>query len=128
MTKSKIKAELLAELLPLTVGASMSAREKAEQRLRRAVNDPDLLDALMERASIRWVEGYSDSLYLAALSEYTSTGEKREYSDKPDEEQASFLRRMGVPEADIQNPAKCPSVWVKLKERTDWQTELQNYQ
>ena len=36
--------------------------------LRIAVKDRDVMDAIEERASIRWVEGYSDSLYSAVLS------------------------------------------------------------
>lgn len=45
--------------------------EQAERRaiavLREAMKKPDLLDAIKERASIRWSNGLSDSLYSAVL-------------------------------------------------------------
>ena len=35
--------------------------------LRVAMTDSDLMDAIKERACIRWTEGYSDSLYSAVM-------------------------------------------------------------
>lgn len=67
--------------------------------LRIAMNDSDVMDMITERASIRWADGYSDSLYLAALCNITDTGEVLEYSDQ---------------EARV----------VKQKPRTDWEAEL----
>ncbi len=101
---------------------------EAELILREATCNPDLLDAIQERASIRWVEGASDSLYMAVLANFVDTGETIEYSDKPDTKQAAFLRRMGVPEANIMNKEKCPSVWILLQPQTDWDAELRKYQ
>ncbi len=100
---------------------------EAKVILHEAVRNPDLLDEIQERACIRWSEGYSDSLYMAVLSGIVPTGEKKEYSAKPDMKQVEFLRRMGTPEADIMNKDKRPSVWVKLQERTDWEAEKRQY-
>ena len=49
---------------------------EAEMILREAVHNPDLMDVIKERAYIRWSEGYSDSLYMAVLSNIVPTGEK----------------------------------------------------
>ena len=125
--RPKLTRELLAELFPRTVGASMSPQEKAKQILRRAVNDPDLLGEITSQACRRWEHGYSDSLMSAVLCNLTGLEEEREYADKPDEEQAAFLRLLGFAEQDIMNPKKCPSVWVKLKPKTDWSAELARY-
>lgn len=43
--------------------------------LRVATRDRDLADCIEERASIRWAEGLSDSLFLAVLCNIRSTGE-----------------------------------------------------
>lgn len=99
---------------------------EAEMILREAVHNSDLMDVIQERACIRWAEGYSDSLYMAVLSNIVSTSEGGEYNDTPDEAQATFLRSMGVSEADIINRDKHPSVWIKQKPRTDWEAELSN--
>lgn len=45
--------------------------------LMRALNDSDLLDAIQERACIRWSNGYSDSLISAVLCNITTTDEVR---------------------------------------------------
>ena len=100
---------------------------EGELILRLAVHDADLLDAIQERACIRWVDGYSDSLYITVMDNIKPVPETREYSEKPDKEQAAFLRRMGFSEADLMNREKHPSVWVKRKPRTDWDVELAKY-
>ena len=109
--------------------AILHERPDLEARIiiRIALNDPDVMDMIEERACIRWVEGYSDSLYLAVLGNITDTGENLEYSDIPDEKQAFFLRRMCIPEAQIMDKERSPSVWIKHKPRTDWNTELRRY-
>ena len=100
---------------------------EAKLILHEAMRNPDLLDEIQERACIRWSDGYSDSLYMAVLSGLIDTGEQREFADTPDMKQVEFRRRMGTPEADIMDKEKCPSVWVKLQERTDWEAELKEY-
>lgn len=100
---------------------------EVEMILKLAVHNPDLMDAIKERACIRWSEGYSDSLYMAVLSNITSTGEVIEYCDTPDDTQVAFLRSMGFSEADIMNREKHPSVWIKPKPRSDWAAESSKY-
>ena len=104
----------------------LAKRPELEARLilHEAVRDADLLDELQERASIRWVEGYSDSLYAAVMCNIKGCEESREFNDKPDEKQAEFLRYMGIPETEIQDKKRCPSVWIKYK---DWEAELREY-
>ena len=48
---------------------------EAEMILHIAAHDPDLLEAIQERASIRWVEGLSDSLYDAVMCNIQPTQE-----------------------------------------------------
>ena len=43
------------------------AERRAVAVLREAMKKPDLLDAIKERASIRWSNGLSDSLFSAVL-------------------------------------------------------------
>ena len=43
------------------------AERRAIAVLREAMKNPDLLDAIKERASIRWSNGLSDSLFSAVL-------------------------------------------------------------
>lgn len=100
---------------------------EAELILRKALHDSDLLFAIQERACIRWADGYSDSLFMAVLSNIAPTGEVIEFNDTPDEIQVAFLRSMGFPDADIMNREKHPSVWIKQKPRTDWNAELSKY-
>ena len=64
--------EILEGLFPATMEAQ---KKQAAEILRQALNDESLMDGIKERASIRWAEGYSDSLYMAVLSGITSTGE-----------------------------------------------------
>lgn len=49
---------------------------KARVVLLKAMKDTALMDSIEERACIRWSEGYSDSLYMAVLSNLTETGEE----------------------------------------------------
>ena len=100
---------------------------ETEMILREATRNKDLYYRIKECASNRWADGYSDSLYDTVMCNLSHVQENKEYSDKPDEKQATFLRRMGIPEADIMNKEKCPSVWVKMKPKTDWNTELAKY-
>ena len=48
---------------------------KAAVSLSLAVKNSELLDAIQERACIRWESGYSDSLLMAVLSGIALTGE-----------------------------------------------------
>lgn len=95
--------------------------------LHEATKNDTLLDVIQERASIRWSEGLSDSLYLAVLGNLTSKDETVEYTDKPDMEMVKFKRSLGIPEAAIMDKQRCPSVWIKLKPQTDWDAELEKY-
>ena len=57
---------------------SMTPEQKAAAVLRRAINDPLLLDYIIERACIRWADGLSDSLFDAVLCRYKRLNEKPE--------------------------------------------------
>ncbi len=127
MKKPELDSELMARLFPATIGARKRAKAEAERILREAVNNPDLMDGIEERACIRWTDGYSDSLYMAVLGNLIDTGETLDYADKPDMKQVEFLQRMGIPEAHIMDKEKCPSVWIKRKPRTDWEAEKRKY-
>ena len=50
---------------------------ETELILRDTVHNPELLFAIKETASNRWADGYSDSLYMAVLSNIKETGEPR---------------------------------------------------
>lgn len=50
---------------------------EAKLILMRAVNDPELMDSIQERACIRWSDGYSDSLMSAVLCNITPLNEVR---------------------------------------------------
>ena len=54
------------------------AEKRAAEILWEAVKNPDLLDAIKERASIRWSEGLSDSLFSAVLCNLKPLNEKSE--------------------------------------------------
>ena len=95
--------------------------------LHEATKNDTLLDTLQERACIRWSEGLSDSLYMAVLGNFSATGETVEYSDKPDMELVKFKRSLGISEAAIMDKERSPSVWIKLKPKTDWNAELEKY-
>ena len=68
--------------------------------LKEALKNPVLLESIKERASIRWSEGLSDSLYSAVLCNIQPTGEKPERDEKGK---------------------------IILKEQTDWEEELRKY-
>ena len=91
--------EILRGLFP-SIWEEAAKAQKVSEILRRAVNDPDLMDMIQERACIRWAEGYSDSLYMAALSGLTSTGE------------------ITLRDNDGQ---------IILKPKTDWEAEISKY-
>lgn len=74
---------------------------EVELILREAVRNPDLLESIKERASIRWADGLSDSLYDAVLCNI-----------KPIEEE---------PERDAEGK-------IILQSCTDWDMELKKYQ
>ena len=80
--------------------------------------DSSYMEQIEERASIRWTEGYSDSLFFAVLCNIAPMKETKEYHDKPDKEYAEFLRSIGFTETQIAQirPAK-------MKPRTDWERE-----
>ncbi len=54
------------------------AEKRAVAILREAVNNPDLLDVITERAAIRWGEGLSDSLFDAVLCNFKTLNESAE--------------------------------------------------
>ena len=76
---------------------SMTPEQRAAAILRRAINDYDLLDAIKERACIRWVDGLSDSLFNAVLCNLKPLNEKAERDSSGE---------------------------IILKPRTNWATEL----
>ena len=51
---------------------------KAAVILNEAINKPELLDAIQERAAIRWSSGLSDSLFKAVLCNLKPLDEKAE--------------------------------------------------
>lgn len=51
---------------------------QAVRILKKASKNPDLLESIKERASIRWSEGLSDSLYDAVLSNIQPVRERVE--------------------------------------------------
>ena len=56
---------------------------KAKVILSQAMNKPDLMDIVKERACIRYADGYSDSLIMAAMSYFAPTGEKEHKELRP---------------------------------------------
>lgn len=74
---------------------------EVELMLREATRNPDLLERIKERASIRWSDGLSDSLYDAVLCNI-----------KPLNESA---------ERDAEGK-------IILRPRTDWDMELKKFQ
>ena len=54
------------------------ARRKTVEILREALNSPDLLYEIKERAAIRWSEGLSDSLFDAVLCNFKTLNESAE--------------------------------------------------
>ena len=56
---------------------------KAKVILSQAMNNPDLMDAIKERACIRYADGYSDSLIMAVMSYFAPTGEKEHKELRP---------------------------------------------
>ena len=98
-----MKEEILRELFPSIWEAQnkeAANAQKAAEILRRAVKDSALRDSIQERAYIRWSDGYSDSLYMAVLSNYQATGETVE-KDKDGN--------------------------IILKPKTDWEAEISKY-
>lgn len=73
---------------------------ETEVILKEALVNSDLLDSIKERASIRWAEGLSDSLYNAVLSNIQPIGEE--------------------PERDAKGK-------IILKAESDWEEELKRY-
>lgn len=73
---------------------------EVELILKAAVHNPDLLDAIKERASIRWSDGLSDTLYNAVLCNIKPLNEHVEIGE------------YGIP---------------ILKPKTDWDAELLKY-
>ena len=56
---------------------------KAKIILSQAMNKPDLMDMIKERACIRYADGYSDSLIMAVMSYFAPTGEKEHKELRP---------------------------------------------
>ena len=73
---------------------------EAELILRKAKTDADLMDAITERASIRWSNGLSDSLLDAVLCNIRPLNEKAHHDEKGK---------------------------IILRPRTDWEAELKKY-
>ena len=96
--------------------------------LRIAMTDSDVMGAIEERACIRWVEGYSDSLYSAVRSGIKPVEETLDDAAARDEKQVAFLRSMGIPSGELRNPEAHPSVWRKRKPKTDWEAERREYE
>ena len=79
---------------------SSEAEQEAKRILREAMNDPDLLDNIKERASIRWSNGRSDSLFSAVLCNLKLLNEKVERNSNGE---------------------------IILKPKTDWNEELAKF-
>ena len=73
---------------------------EVELILKEACKNSDLLDSIKERASIKWSEGLSDSLYNAVLCNIQPIGE--------------------TPERDENGK-------IILKPQSDWEEELKKY-
>lgn len=99
---------------------------EAELILHKAIHDADLLDSIQERACIRWVEGFSDSLFDAVLSSIKPLHETVEYSNEIDESKIEFLHKMGFSDEEIKSKGMGRN--VILKPRTDWEAELKKYE
>ena len=69
--------------------------------LREAMKKPDLLDAIKERASIRWSNGLSDSLLSAVLCNLKPLNEKAERDSNGE---------------------------IILKPKTDWEAEMAGFE
>ena len=114
----------------------LTPEEKTKSYLSLAVKDAKLsdddpkkkflLDKIQERACIRWAEGFSDSLFDAVLSSIKPLHETVEYSNGIDESKIEFLHKMGFSDEEIKNKGMGRN--VILKPRTDWQTELSQYE
>ena len=83
-----------------TVQVSEPEKE-AKRILREAVKNPDLLYDIKERASIRWSNGLSDSLFNAVLCNLKPLNEKAERDSNGE---------------------------IILKPKTDWQEELRKFE
>lgn len=59
-------------------GQAPEPEQEAKQILCKALKNPDLLYTIKERASIRWSNGLSDSLFSAVLCNLKSLNEKTE--------------------------------------------------
>ena len=78
-----------------------NAELEAELILCKAITDTNLLDVITERASIRWENGLSDSLFDAVMCNIRPLNEK---------------------------PARDENGVITLRPRTDWEAELGKYQ
>lgn len=83
------------------IGQTLNSNEEAWQVLREAMNNPDLLYNIKERASIRWSNGLSDSLFSAVLCNLKPLNEKAERDSNGE---------------------------IILKPQTDWQEELAKFE
>ena len=66
---------------------------KAKIILSQAMNNPDLMDAIQERACIRYADGYSDSLIIAVMSYFAPTGEKEHKELRPQTDWTKELKK-----------------------------------
>lgn len=95
------------ELVPIkekSVSFSFYRQDKfqaARRILREALHNPDALDAIKERAAIRWSNGLSDSLFNAVLCNLKPLNENAERDSKGN---------------------------IILKPQTDWEAELRKFE
>ena len=75
--------------------------QEATRILREALHNPDALDAIKERAAIRWSNGLSDSLFNAVLCNLKPLNENAERDSKGN---------------------------IILKPQTDWEAELRKFE
>ena len=82
-------------------GQAPESEKEAMRILQGAVNNPDLLYAIKERASIRWSNGLSDSLFSAVLCNLKPLNEKTERDTNGE---------------------------IILKPKTDWEAEMVGFE
>ena len=83
------------------IGQAPESDKEAHRILLEAMKKPDLLDAIKERASIRWSNGLSDSLLSAVLCNLKPLNEKAERDSNGE---------------------------IILKPKTDWEAEMAGFE
>lgn len=98
------KSEKSAPIKEKSVSFSFYRQDKIQEAtriLREALHNPDALDAIKERAAIRWSNGLSDSLFNAVLCNLKPLNENAERDSKGN---------------------------IILKPQTDWEAELRKFE